>query len=61
MGSTTAASSAVTMPPALGTGLDFIVGNVVDMITMVTTNPVLCLGVAAWCVGLAIGLFRRLV
>lgn len=49
------------MPTALTTAITFVTSNVVDMIELVTANEVLCLGVAAWCVGLAIGLFKRLV
>lgn len=49
------------MPTAITTAITFITTNVVDMIELVTGNEVLCLGVAAWCVGLAIGLFKRLV
>lgn len=51
----------VTMPAAVGTAVTYVVTNVVSMIGLVTANPVLCLGVAAWVVGLAIGLFKRLV
>jgi len=54
-------TEAVVMPEAVGTALTYVVARLGDMITTVTTNPVLCLGVAAWCVGLAIGLFKRLV
>lgn len=60
MGETTT-TAAGAMPEALGTTVTFVVDSVVDMITLVTANPVLCLGVAAWCVGLAIALFKRLV
>lgn len=49
------------MPEALTTAVTFVTQSVVDMIGLVTGNAVLCLGVAAWCVGLAIGLFKRLV
>ncbi len=49
------------MPTALTTAFDFVVDNTVSLIGIVTANEVLCLGVAAWCAGLAIGLFKRLV
>ncbi len=49
------------MPAALGTAFDFVVQGCLDMIEIITANPVLSLGIAAWCVGLAIGLFKRLV
>lgn len=49
------------MPTALTTAFTFVVDNTVDMIGIITANEVLCLGIAAWCVGLAIGLFKRLV
>jgi len=49
------------LPQALTTAVTFVVDQLVAMIGTVTGNPVLCLGVAAWCVGLAIGLFKRLV
>jgi len=45
----------------LGTAITFVVENVVSMITLVTGNPVLCLGLAMWATGGAIGLFKRLV
>lgn len=46
---------------ALTTAFTFMVGNAVDMIELVTANAVLCLGLAMWCAGGAIGLFKRLV
>ena len=49
------------MPVALTTAFTWVVGNMTSMITLVTGNEVLCLGIAAWAVGLAIGLFKRLV
>lgn len=49
------------MPEALTTAVTFVVNQLSTTITTVTGNPVLCLGVAAWCVGLGIGLFKRLV
>ena len=45
----------------VGTALTFMVTNVVDMIELVTGNPVLCLGIAMWAAGGSIGLFKRLV
>lgn len=49
------------MPASVTTALTFVISQTVDMIELVTANPVLCLGVAAWVAGLAIGLFKRLV
>ncbi len=49
------------MPEALTTAFTFMVTQLGSMITTVTTNPVLCLGVAIWAVGATIGLFKRLV
>ena len=57
----TTTTAASVMPDAVGTSVTFVVDSVVDMIALVTTNPVLSLGIAAWCVGLAIALFKRLV
>lgn len=54
-------SVASSMPAALGTAFEFVVQGCLDMIDIITANPVLSLGIAAWCVGLAIGLFKRLV
>lgn len=45
----------------VGTALTFMVEQMVDMIALVTANPVLCLGLAMWAAGGAIGLFKRLV
>lgn len=50
-----------TIPAALSTAFQWIVDKAVDMIEIVTTNPVLCLGIAIWAAGAAIGLFKRLV
>lgn len=49
------------MPEALTTALTFMVEQTVSMIGIVTGNAVLCLGLAMWCAGGAIGLFKRLV
>ena len=49
------------MPAALTSAFEFMVNNAVDMIEIVTANSVLCLGIAMWCAGGAIGLFKRLV
>jgi len=49
------------MPEALTSAFTFMVNNAVSMIEIVTGNAVLCLGVAMWCAGGAIGLFKRLV
>lgn len=55
-----------TVPPlsdtgALTTALTYMVERVVSVISLVTDNPVLCLGIAMWAAGGAIGLFKRLV
>ncbi len=49
------------MPEALTTALKFMIDQTVVMIGTVTGNAVLCLGLAMWCAGGAIGLFKRLV
>ncbi len=49
------------MPEALGTAFTFMVTQLGNMITTVTANEVLCLGIAIWAVGATIGLFKRLV
>lgn len=49
------------MPEALGTAFTFMVTQLGAMITTVTSNAVLCLGIAIWAVGATIGLFKRLV
>lgn len=49
------------MPVALGTAFEFVVNNAVSLIGIVTGNAVLCLGIAIWAAGAAIGLFKRLV
>lgn len=49
------------MPAALTTAFTFMVNQTVAMIGIVTGNEVLCLGLAMWCAGGAIGLFKRLV
>jgi len=51
----------ITIPAALTSAFTFMVESTVDMITLVTANPVLCLGIAMWAVGGSIGLFKRLV
>ena len=56
-----ATSDVTTMPSALGTAFTFMVEKAGSMIGIVTENPVLCLGIAMWCAGGAIGLFKRLV
>lgn len=50
-----------TMPEAIGTALNFMVTQTGTIINIVTGNAVLCLGLAMWCAGGAIGLFKRLV
>ena len=49
------------MPAALTTAIEFMVGQIGSVMTTVTGNAVLCLGIAMWCIGGAIGLFKRLV
>lgn len=49
------------MPAALTTSIEFMTNQTVSVMTVVTGNAVLCLGLAMWCIGGAIGLFKRLV
>lgn len=49
------------MPASLTTALEFMINQTVNMISIVTGNEVLCLGLAMWAAGGAIGLFKRLV
>lgn len=49
------------MPEALTQAFSWGVENCVTMIGIVTGNAVLCLGIAVWAAGAAIGLFKRLV
>lgn len=56
-----AETDVTAMPEALSTAIGFMTGRIGAVITTVTTEPVLCLGVAMWCIGGAIGLFKRLV
>lgn len=49
------------MPEALTTAVTFMVNQTVSMINIITASPVLCLGIAMWAAGGAIGLFKRLV
>lgn len=58
---TTATTSALDDGGAVGTAFEWMVTQAVSMIDLVTSNPVLCLGLAVWAVGATIGLFRRLV
>lgn len=46
---------------AVTTALTYMVERIGSVITIVTGNPVLCLGIAMWAAGGAIGLFKRLV
>ena len=43
------------------TAFNFCISCLKDMINTVTENSVLCLGIAMWCIGGAIGLYKRLV
>lgn len=45
----------------LAKAITFQTGNIGSILTTVTGNTVLCLGLAMWCIGGAIGLFKRLV
>lgn len=45
----------------LGTAIEFMTSKIGGVMGIVTGNAVLCLGVAMWCIGGAIGLFKRLV
>ena len=56
-----AETTATAIPDALGTAFTFMIEKCGSMIGIVTANPVLCLGIAMWCAGGAIGLFKRLV
>ena len=56
-----AVAGSTAIPDALKTAFAWVVGNSVTMIGIVTGNAVLCLGLAMWCAGGAIGLFKRLV
>lgn len=49
------------MPAALTTAITFMTDQTVSVMATVTSNAVLCLGLAMWCIGGAIGLFKRLV
>lgn len=46
---------------SLTQAISFMTENIGTVITTVTTTPVLCLGIAMWCIGGAISLFQRLV
>ena len=60
MGETTT-SEAATMPTAITTGVEYLINQTTSIFTLVTSNPVLSLGIAAWCIGLGISFFKRLV
>ena len=53
--------SVAEMPSSIGTALTYMVTQIGELLTIVTATPVLCLGLAMWCAGGAIGLFKRLV
>ena len=46
---------------AVTTAINFMTGQVGTILTTVTGNAVLCLGIAMWVIGGAIALFQRLV
>lgn len=54
-------ATTTAIPDALKTAFSWMVGNAGVMINIVTQNAVLCLGIAVWAAGAAIGLFKRLV
>lgn len=54
-------TTTTTIPEPLKEAFKWVVGNAVEMIGIVTGNAVLCLGLAMWAAGGAIGLFKRLV
>ena len=56
-----AETDATAMPEAISTAIGFMTARIGAVINTVTTEPVLCLGIAMWCIGGAIGLFKRLV
>ena len=45
----------------LGEAITFMTDNIGTILTTVTSNPLLCLGIAMWAIGGAISLFQRLV
>nr|DAI33031.1 MAG TPA: hypothetical protein [Inoviridae sp.] len=49
------------MPEAITTGITYLINQTTSILTLVTGNAVLSLGVAAWCIGLGISFFKRLV
>ena len=56
-----AETTVTTIPTALGDAFTFMIQKCGSIIGIVTEHPVLCLGIAMWCAGGAIGLFKRLV
>lgn len=57
----TTATDPTVIPEAFKTAVSWVIGNVGTVMTTVTSNAILCLGVAVWAVGSGIGLFKRLV
>lgn len=51
----------VTSFSGLTEAIGFMTDNIGTIITTVTSNGVLCLGIAMWCIGGAISLFQRLI
>lgn len=49
------------MPAAVSTAIEFMTSQTVSVLSTVTSNSVLCLGIAMWVIGGAISLFQRLV
>ena len=56
-----AETTVTAMPNSLGTAIGFMTEQIGGVMGVVTSEPLLCLGVAMWCIGGAIGLFKRLV
>lgn len=54
-------SAMTSMPAAVGNALQWLVTNVGTILTIVTGNIILSLGLAAWAIGLAISIYRRFV
>lgn len=49
------------MPANIGTAITFLINQTISVLDLVTGSAVLSLGIAAWCIGLGISFFKRLV
>ena len=49
------------MPESVTTALTYLMTQTSEILSLVTGNAVLSLGIAAWCIGLGISFFKRLV